>query len=147
MTLSVLTERRVYSPPGYNGGDNGLRGRNILKYADGRKINLGSKNTVLVVMGVSDILGDVLLFVRVRSLVHLFIWIVNIFYRKSIDKFKERDLFEIMSYFPHLWTCSISRDLRNLQNRTISYKNFVSSFGNYHLSRSNCFLCNSLEIN
>ena len=48
MMLSVLTERRVHSPPGLAGGSPGGRGRNTLKRADGRKINLGPKTAVPV---------------------------------------------------------------------------------------------------
>jgi len=54
MTLSVLTERRARSPPGYNKGEDGKRGFNILKRADGRLINLGGKASVPVYAGVSD---------------------------------------------------------------------------------------------
>ncbi|XP_066600617.1 5-oxoprolinase [Prorops nasuta] len=48
LTLSVLTERRVHSPPGMKGGLVGSRGRNILRRADGRLINLGPKAAVPV---------------------------------------------------------------------------------------------------
>lgn len=54
MTLSVLTERRVNSPPGLNGGMPGKRGRNTLARADGRKINLGPKTAVPVYAGVRN---------------------------------------------------------------------------------------------
>lgn len=52
MSLSVLTERRVHCPPGLDGGDPGARGRNTLKRADGRMINLGPKTAVAVNAGV-----------------------------------------------------------------------------------------------
>lgn len=51
MTLSVLTERRVYHPPGQNDGEDGACGLNILVRADGRRINLGPKTAVPVYTG------------------------------------------------------------------------------------------------
>ncbi|XP_046471410.1 5-oxoprolinase isoform X1 [Neodiprion pinetum] len=51
MTLSVLTERRVHNPPGLEGGLPGARGKNTLKKADGRGINLGPKTAVPVCPG------------------------------------------------------------------------------------------------
>ncbi|XP_070518965.1 5-oxoprolinase isoform X2 [Cardiocondyla obscurior] len=51
MTLSVLTERRVYHPSGFNGGEDGACGLNILVRADGRRINLGPKAAVPVYAG------------------------------------------------------------------------------------------------
>jgi len=93
MTLSVLTERRVYSPPGYNGGNNGMRGHNILIYANGRKINLGSKNTVMVVAGVSDILSDILFVLPFTYSSGESIYLIE---KASISL---KDFFEIMSYF------------------------------------------------
>lgn len=57
MILSVLTERRVYHPPGYNDGEDGACGLNILVRADGRRINLGPKAAVPVYAGV--ILNDI----------------------------------------------------------------------------------------
>ncbi|XP_012276506.1 5-oxoprolinase [Orussus abietinus] len=51
LTLSVLTERRVHSPPGLNGGSPGARGRNTLKRASGRHINLGPKTAVPILTG------------------------------------------------------------------------------------------------
>ncbi|XP_053980363.1 5-oxoprolinase [Hylaeus volcanicus] len=56
MTLSVLTERRVHSPPGLAGGSAGQCGRNTLRRADGRKINLGPKTAVPVYPGDTFIL-------------------------------------------------------------------------------------------
>lgn len=56
MTLSVLTERRVNSPPGLAGGGSGRKGRNTLVKADGRKINLGPKTAVPVYPGDTFIL-------------------------------------------------------------------------------------------
>lgn len=53
MTLSVLTERRVHQPPGLEGGLPGARGKNTLRRADGRGINLGPKTAVPVNAGVS----------------------------------------------------------------------------------------------
>ena len=55
MMLSVLTERRVHCPPGLNGGHAGARGRNTLKRADGRTINLGPKTAVPLLAGVIKI--------------------------------------------------------------------------------------------
>ncbi|CAM2705572.1 unnamed protein product [Rotaria socialis] len=46
MTLSILTERRVYQPYGLCGGENGQCGKNLLKRVDGRVINLGGKSSV-----------------------------------------------------------------------------------------------------
>ncbi|XP_017766336.1 PREDICTED: 5-oxoprolinase [Eufriesea mexicana] len=51
MMLSVLTERRVHSPPGLAGGQSGQKGRNTLQRADGRRINLGPKTAVPVRTG------------------------------------------------------------------------------------------------
>lgn len=47
-TLSVLTERRVFAPYGMEGGRDGIKGRNTLIMANGREVNLGSKNTLYV---------------------------------------------------------------------------------------------------
>lgn len=55
MTLSVLTERRVHNPPGLLGGLSGARGKNILRTATGRTINLGPKTAVPVNPGVRTI--------------------------------------------------------------------------------------------
>ena len=51
LTLSVLTERRVFSPYGLNGGESGKKGKNLIKYKNGLNVNLGSKNTIQVQAG------------------------------------------------------------------------------------------------
>ncbi|XP_070160047.1 5-oxoprolinase isoform X2 [Polyergus mexicanus] len=51
ITLSVLTERRVHHPPGYDDGEEGACGLNILRRADGRRINLGPKAAIPVYAG------------------------------------------------------------------------------------------------
>ncbi|XP_055890721.1 5-oxoprolinase-like [Biomphalaria glabrata] len=51
VTLSLLTERRVFSPYGLEGGENGHRGQNLLVHADGRVIDLGGKNSITVKPG------------------------------------------------------------------------------------------------
>ncbi|XP_076333273.1 5-oxoprolinase [Tachypleus tridentatus] len=51
LTLSVLTERRVFSPYGLFGGKNGKRGLNLLIYSNGRIVNLGGKTSVEVSAG------------------------------------------------------------------------------------------------
>ncbi|XP_043580840.1 5-oxoprolinase [Bombus pyrosoma] len=56
MMLSVLTERRVHSPPGLAGGRPGQKGRNTLQRADGRRINVGPKTAVPVYPGDTFIL-------------------------------------------------------------------------------------------
>ncbi|XP_059473428.1 5-oxoprolinase [Neocloeon triangulifer] len=48
VTLSVLTERRVFQPYGLFGGEDGKRGQNLLIRSDGRIIRLGSKTAVKV---------------------------------------------------------------------------------------------------
>jgi 5-oxoprolinase (ATP-hydrolysing) len=53
MTLSILTERRVHQPYGLSGGENGQCGKNVLKLADGRMVNLGGKCSVPMQPGVS----------------------------------------------------------------------------------------------
>lgn len=55
MMLSILTERRVHSPPGLAGGRPGQKGRNTLQRADGRRINVGPKTAVPVCPGVRKI--------------------------------------------------------------------------------------------
>ena len=54
MTLSILTERRVHQPYGLCGGENGQCGKNLLKRADGRLVNLGGKSSVPMEPGVSN---------------------------------------------------------------------------------------------
>ncbi|XP_065350424.1 5-oxoprolinase [Cloeon dipterum] len=51
VTLSVLTERRVFRPYGLFGGEDGERGQNLLIRSDGRIIRLGSKTAVRVNAG------------------------------------------------------------------------------------------------
>ncbi|AED94237.1 5-oxoprolinase [Arabidopsis thaliana] len=51
VVVSILSERRVHSPRGLNGGQNGLRGANYLITKDKRRIYLGGKNTVHVEAG------------------------------------------------------------------------------------------------
>ncbi|XP_060073815.1 5-oxoprolinase-like [Ylistrum balloti] len=46
LTLSILTERRVFKPYGLDGGEPGHLGKNLMYYADGRIVNLGSKTSV-----------------------------------------------------------------------------------------------------
>ncbi|KAA0195313.1 hypothetical protein HAZT_HAZT004713 [Hyalella azteca] len=48
LTLSLLTERRVFCPYGLRGGGCGRRGQNILVKRGGRTIRLPSKSSVLV---------------------------------------------------------------------------------------------------
>lgn len=51
LQVGILSERRVFAPQGLNGGEPAARGRNILRKADGRVINLGGKNSVAVDVG------------------------------------------------------------------------------------------------
>jgi 5-oxoprolinase (ATP-hydrolysing) len=51
MVLSVLSERRSLPPCGVRGGQPGKRGKNILSFANGRMVNLGSKASVRVSAG------------------------------------------------------------------------------------------------
>jgi 5-oxoprolinase (ATP-hydrolysing) len=51
LTVSVLSERRAFAPYGLNGGGPGARGVNTLRWADGRRVNLGGKNTASVCPG------------------------------------------------------------------------------------------------
>ncbi|KAL4234607.1 hypothetical protein ACF0H5_006248 [Mactra antiquata] len=46
LTLSVLTERRVFSPYGLNGGEDGKKGTNLMIYSDGRIVNVGGKTSI-----------------------------------------------------------------------------------------------------
>eukprot|EP01119_Soliformovum_irregulare_P023980 TRINITY_DN8499_c0_g1_i3.p1 TRINITY_DN8499_c0_g1~~TRINITY_DN8499_c0_g1_i3.p1 ORF type:complete len:1241 (-),score=304.27 TRINITY_DN8499_c0_g1_i3:47-3769(-) len=50
-SLGILSERRVFAPRGMDGGADAQKGKNILIRADGRMINLGSKNSVKVHRG------------------------------------------------------------------------------------------------
>jgi 5-oxoprolinase (ATP-hydrolysing) len=53
--VSILSERRVFSPYGMSGGENGLKGMNfLLRLLDGgeyRWINFGGKNSTVVKPG------------------------------------------------------------------------------------------------
>ena len=50
--LSILSERRVFSPYGMNGGDNGEKGLNLwIRKDEGLKLNLGGKNTAKMSVG------------------------------------------------------------------------------------------------
>ena len=51
LTLSILTERRVFAPYGLNGGASGARGRNGVFFADGRKVALSAKTSIDVGAG------------------------------------------------------------------------------------------------
>ncbi|XP_074601498.1 5-oxoprolinase [Brevipalpus obovatus] len=51
LSLSVLTERRVFPPYGLEGGEDGKKGSNVLLRSCGRKVNLGSKSLVNVYPG------------------------------------------------------------------------------------------------
>lgn len=51
LTLSILTERRVFAPYGLEGGEDGKRGNNFLIRKNGRKIRLHSKSSVKVEKG------------------------------------------------------------------------------------------------
>ena len=48
MSVGILSERRALPPNGIEGGGNGQRGRNSVRFADGRVISLGPKNEVNV---------------------------------------------------------------------------------------------------
>ena len=50
VTVSLLSERRVYAPYGLNGGTAGLRGRNVL-IRDGEERLLPGKTTVEMLPG------------------------------------------------------------------------------------------------
>lgn len=52
MSASILSERRSFAPYGMQGGGEGARGRNTwVQHKDGRRINIGGKNTVCVDAG------------------------------------------------------------------------------------------------
>ncbi|ETN79534.1 hypothetical protein NECAME_09774 [Necator americanus] len=50
LSLSLLTERRVFAPYGLNGGENGERGLNLLKRKS-RTVNLGGKINIAIEPG------------------------------------------------------------------------------------------------
>jgi len=51
ITVSVLSERRVFAPKGLAGGEDGARGINTLERNDGETIDLGGKNSIQVSTG------------------------------------------------------------------------------------------------
>ncbi len=51
MEVSILSERRVFSPYGLNGGDNGKKGRNILIDREGKYTEIGGKVALYIFKG------------------------------------------------------------------------------------------------
>lgn len=51
MSASILSERRSFAPYGMKGGGEGGRGRNTWVQRDGRRINIGGKNSIMVGAG------------------------------------------------------------------------------------------------
>lgn len=51
MSVGILSERRALAPQGLFGGGDGLRGKNVLAFADGREVSLGPKNEIRVGKG------------------------------------------------------------------------------------------------
>lgn len=51
MSASILSERRAFQPYGMAGGENAQRGLNTCIKKNGRSINLGGKNTIMVDAG------------------------------------------------------------------------------------------------
>ena len=49
--VSILSERRAFAPYGLEGGEDGLRGRNVWVRKNGRTVNLGGKNTAMMDSG------------------------------------------------------------------------------------------------
>ena len=49
--VSILSERRAFAPYGLEGGEDGLRGRNMWVRKSGRTVNLGGKNTAMMDAG------------------------------------------------------------------------------------------------
>jgi 5-oxoprolinase (ATP-hydrolysing) len=46
LNVAILSERRVYSPYGLEGGEPGKRDQNFFIHRDGRRIYMGSKNEI-----------------------------------------------------------------------------------------------------
>jgi 5-oxoprolinase (ATP-hydrolysing) len=46
LNVAILSERRVYSPYGLEGGEPGQRGENLFIHKGGRRMNLGAKNEI-----------------------------------------------------------------------------------------------------
>ena len=46
INVNILSERRVFAPNGLMGGENGKKGSNLVKFSNGRIVNLCSKNTI-----------------------------------------------------------------------------------------------------
>ena len=51
MSAAILSERRVYSPFGLAGGEDGARGKNLLIKNSGETINLGGKSQFTMAPG------------------------------------------------------------------------------------------------
>ena len=51
LTVSVLSERRVFQPEGLKGGMHAARGVNTLVYPDGREVNVGGKCSIKIQPG------------------------------------------------------------------------------------------------
>ena len=51
LNVAILSERRVYSPYGLEGGQPGKRGRNLFIHKDGRHLYMGSKNEIMAKPG------------------------------------------------------------------------------------------------
>ena len=51
LQVSILSERRVFAPYGMHGGGDGKQGKNIFLRNNGRRLNLGGKNTIQAEVG------------------------------------------------------------------------------------------------
>ncbi|MCW5205000.1 hydantoinase B/oxoprolinase family protein, partial [Desulfobulbus sp. N2] len=51
LQVSILSERRVFAPYGLEGSGDGKRGENIFIRNNGRRLNLGGKNTIQAEVG------------------------------------------------------------------------------------------------
>ena len=46
--VGILSERRAFEPFGLAGGENGKRGKNLIIMNDGKIVNFGAKNSMLL---------------------------------------------------------------------------------------------------
>ena len=49
--VGILSERRTSAPYGLEGGQDGQRGKNLIIHPDGRQINFGPKNSIILKKG------------------------------------------------------------------------------------------------